>query len=150
FGFANLGALQVANLGRNFVKRRSDDSQRREIEGVTVALDHLRRDGRNLEAEPLADLLLELWLQVSGVADRARQLAHTHLLGRKLEARDVALHLGVPVRQLQPKGDRLGVNAMRPPDCRSVLELEGAPLQYLAKFRQVLAQNGRGLLYQQC
>ena len=42
FGFADFGALQVADFGGDLVERGGDDRERGEIVGVAVALDHLR------------------------------------------------------------------------------------------------------------
>ena len=83
------------------------------------------------------------------VADRAGELAHAHLLGRQFEALDVAQHLGVPVGQLQSKGDGLGMHAVSAADHRSVFELPGAALEHVAQLLQVFANDGRGLLDQQ-
>ena len=91
---------------------------------MPVALDDLRGDRRDLQSEPLADGFFVFRLEMRGVADRARDLADSHLLGGHLEALEVALHLGVPVRQLEAERDRLGVNAVRAADLRRVLELE--------------------------
>jgi hypothetical protein len=51
-----------------------------------------------------------------------------------VEALDIPLRLGVPVEQLQPKGGRLGVDAVSTPDGRRVLELKGALFQHRGKL----------------
>jgi hypothetical protein len=96
---------------------------------VPVALDHLRGHGRGLETEPRADALLVLGLEMAECADSSRQLAHAHVLGGRVEASQVALHLRIPVQQLQAEGRRLGMDAVRAADRRRVLELEGAALE---------------------
>ena len=61
-------------------------------------------------------------------ADRAGQLADAdHRRARASHAFDVAIDLGVPQRQLQPEGHRLGVHAVRAADHRRppVLERRG-------------------------
>jgi hypothetical protein len=48
--FADFGALPVTDLQRDFFQRRSDNRQRAEIFGVTVALNNLRRNVRRFDA----------------------------------------------------------------------------------------------------
>ena len=62
--FANFGALQMADLERHALKRRRDNRERGKILRVAVALDHLRRNRRGGEAEPLADFLLDFRAEV--------------------------------------------------------------------------------------
>ena len=44
FGFADLGALEVADLGGDLVERAGEDGERGDVGGVAVALDDLRGD----------------------------------------------------------------------------------------------------------
>jgi hypothetical protein len=67
------------------------------------------------------------------------------IFGRCVKADQVALHLGVPVEQLQAEGGRLGVNAVRAADRGRVLELDGAALEHLQKAGQPRADLCRGL-----
>src|SRR5580698_2578683 len=60
FGFAHFGTLKMANLNGNLVERCCDDSERRDVVRVAVALDDLRGHGRRFEAEFLADALFML------------------------------------------------------------------------------------------
>ena len=126
---AHLGALQVADFDGDFVERTAEDGQRGDVGGVPVALDDLRGHGRGLEAEPRADALLVLRLEMAERADGARQLAHAHVFGGGIEAGHVALHLGVPVQQLEAEGGGFGVDAVGAADGGRVLELEGAALE---------------------
>ena len=59
-GLTDFGALQMANLSCDFVERRRDRSQRREIKRVPVALNHLRRNGRSFQPQARAHLLFEV------------------------------------------------------------------------------------------
>ena len=127
---AHLGALQVADLDGDLVERAADNRQRGDVGGVAVALDDLRGDGRGLEAEPRADAFFVLGLEMAEGADRAGELAHAHVFGGGIEAGEVALHLGVPVEQLEAEGRRLGVDAVGAADGRRVLELESAALEH--------------------
>ena len=63
-------------------------------------------------------------------AHRAGELAHAHVFGRRVKADQVALHLGVPVEQLEAEGRRLGVDAVGAADGGRVLELDGAALEH--------------------
>ena len=123
---AHLGPLQVAHFDGDLVERAADNRQRGDVGRVPVALDDLRGHRRRLQAQPRADALFVLGLQVAKGADGAGELAHAHVFGRRVEAGQVALHLGVPVQQLEAEGGRLGVNAVGAADGGRVLELEGA------------------------
>ena len=79
---ADLGLLQAADLERELLERRGGDGERRQQLGVAIALDHLRRDRRRLEAEPAADVGLDRGRQVRERADRARQLADAIAVAR--------------------------------------------------------------------
>ena len=127
---AHLGALQMADFDGDFVQGAAEDGERGDVGGVAVALDDLRGNGRGLEAEARADAFFVLGLQVAEGADRAGELAHAHVLGCGVEAGQVALHLGVPVEQLEAEGRGLGVDAVGAADGGRVLELEGAALEH--------------------
>ena len=114
----------------NLVEGAAEDGQRADVGGMTVALDDLRGDGRRLEAEARADALFVLRLEVAEGADGAGKLADAHVFGGCLEAGKVALHLGVPVQQLETEGRRLGVDAVSAADGGRVLELDGTTLEH--------------------
>ena len=57
-GLEHLGALQVADLGRQPLDRRGDDAQRREEHRVPVARDDLGRDRLDRQPELGRDMLL--------------------------------------------------------------------------------------------
>ena len=86
--------------------------------------------GAGFKPKPRADALFVLRLQMAEGSHRARKLAHAHVFGGGIKAGQVALHLGVPVQQLEPEGRRLGVDAVRAADGRRVLELQRAALQH--------------------
>ena len=60
----------------------------------------------------------------------AGELADAHVFRRCVEAGEVALHFGIPVEQLEPKGGGLGVDAVGATDGGRVLELESAALEH--------------------
>ena len=126
FGLADLGALEVADLGGDLVERGAEDGERGDVGGVAVALDDLRGDGDGGEAEFFADGFLMFGLEMAEGADGAGELAHTEVLGGGVEAREVALHFGVPEEELEAEGGGFGVDAVGAADDGGVLELDGA------------------------
>ena len=77
-----------------------------------------------------ADALFVLRLEMAEGADGAGKLAHAHVLRRGIEAGDVALHLRIPVEQLEAEGGGLGVDAVGAADGGRVLELDGATFEH--------------------
>ena len=71
FRFANFGALQVADFGRDLVERGSNHGQRRNIVGVSVALDDLGCDGRGIQTESRANLLFVFRIEMAKIANCA-------------------------------------------------------------------------------
>ncbi len=117
----------------------------RDVGRVAIALNHLRGNGRGLQAEPRADALFVLRLQMAEGADGAGELADAHVFGGSIEAGEVALHLGVPVEQLEAECRGLGVDAVRAADGRRVLELDGAALEHCEQRRKPVADERRRL-----
>ena len=115
---ANLGLLKAADLQRELLERRTGNRQRRQQLGMAVALDHLRRDRRRLQAERAADVGFDRWRQVCEGADGARQLADRDDLARAANPGDVARQLRVPQCQLQAERHRLRMHAVRAADHR--------------------------------
>src|SRR6185437_13519142 len=85
-GLAQLGALQVADLGGEPLDRAGDDGERGEVEGVAIARDDLRRDRLGREAELRCDMLLDRGRDIGEGADRARDGAGGDLAARALQA----------------------------------------------------------------
>ncbi len=112
---------------------RRDDREGREVVRVAVALDDLRRDGRRFQSQALADFLFEFRLEVGEGADGAGKLADAHSSAAASKRVDVALRLGVPVRQFEAEGDGFGVDAVGAADHGSVLEFPGATLQHFGQ-----------------
>ncbi len=69
---------------------------------------------------------------------RAGKLSDSHVLGRRRKARNIALHLRIPVRQLESERDGLGMNAVRASNHRRVLELPGAAFEHLCEMFKIL------------
>ena len=79
-GLQHLGALQVADFGRQPLHRGGDDAERREVHGVAVARDDLRRDRLDGEPHRLGDMRLDARIDLGEGADRAGDGAGRDLL----------------------------------------------------------------------
>ena len=95
-GFADVGALKIANLCREFLEGTGDDGQRRHIFGMPVALDDLRRELRGRQPEFFADHRLNARVDVRVGAHGAGKLAHRYDFLCVLNALDIAVHLVHP------------------------------------------------------
>ena len=124
FDLADLGLLKSANLERELLERRTNDGEHRDQLGVAIALDHLRRDRRRRQTQRSTDVALDRRRQVRERADRARQLADGDDLARAPETHDVSSELGVPQRELETEGHRLGMHAVRASDHRRASMLQ--------------------------
>src|SRR6185312_14794089 len=89
FRLADFGALQVTQFCRDTIQGGSDHGEHANVIGVTVASDDLRSNGRDIEAEAFADLYFEIGIEMSAIADRAREFADTHVFRRSFEAIDI-------------------------------------------------------------
>ena len=79
-------------------------------------------------------------------ADSPGKLAHAHIFCRGIEAGYVALHLRIPVEQLEAEGGGLGVDAVRAADRRRVLELDGATFEHCEQRGQPRTDESPKLL----
>src|ERR1700739_3664571 len=87
-----------------------------------------------------------LRLEMAEGSDGPGELADAHLLGCIIKAADVALHLGVPVDELEAKGRGLRVDSVRSSNGGRVLEFEGPLFEGPGKRSEVFAEDlGRGL-----
>src|SRR2546422_5125760 len=136
-GFADFGALQVANLGGDFVKRGGDHRERGQIVRVAITLDDLRRDRSRLQSQPGANLLFQVRGEVRESTYRARELADAQVFTGGCETDDVTLRLGIPVRDFESECDWFGMDAMRTPDHGRVFELPGAALEHVRQSIQI-------------
>ena len=110
---AELGAGEVADLGREPVERRRAQREGRQELGVPVPRDDLRRDRLGREPEALAGDPLDLRVAAAVRPHRAGELADPHAFERPLEALAIALELERPPGELGAEGDRLGMDAVR-------------------------------------
>ena len=144
-GLADLGALEVADLGGDLVERGAEDGEGGDVGGVAVALDDLGGDGDGFETEFVADGFFVLGLEVAEGADGAGELADAEVFGGGVEAGEVALHLGVPEQELEAEGGGFGVDAVGAADDGGVLELEGAALEGVGEGEDAGADDARRL-----
>ena len=80
---ADLGALQVADLGGKALERGADQGEGLDEVGVAVARDDLGADGVDAEAEPGADALFQLRRHGRVAADRPAELADGDVVARR-------------------------------------------------------------------
>ena len=145
FDFAHFGALQMANLQRDFFERRGDQRERAEILRVAVALNHLRSDWRNAEPKPLADALLRSPGRDAKRCRLRRKFFRRPFARRRRGSGDVALIFRKPVRDFQSEGDRLGMNSVRAPDLRRVAKFVRAQVEDFAKNHQIALDDLRSI-----
>ena len=126
-GLAHLGALQVADLGREPVERRAGDAIARAAawragRGGSPASRRPRAPGRAPQGEVL-DRGGRSWRRCRRRRTACRPRTPLEGGGQPVA---VAAELGHPAQQLEPEGGRLGVDAVRPADGRGVAVLLGA------------------------
>ncbi len=98
------------------------------------SLNHLRSDGRDIEAEALANSLFHFRAEVRGVADGAGNFSHSHLRGGVAETLLVAFVFGEPVGDFQAEGNGLGVNTVGAADLRRMAKFVSAFGKHVAEF----------------
>ena len=113
----HLASLEVAELGRDRLDRRSRRRERVEKLGVAVAGDHLVRRRRR-QAERRAHVCLDEGIDVRVGAHRAGEFAHRHGVTGLFQSDAVAIGLQTEKGQLRPERRRLGVHAVGAPDDR--------------------------------
>ena len=91
-------------------------------------------------------MLLDLGRDVGEGADRARNGAGRDLVARGDQPLAVAREFGIGLRELQPEGGRLGVDAVAAADGRREFVLERAALQHLQQRVDVRDQQVGRLL----
>ncbi len=91
-------------------------------------------------------MLLHFRRNVGERADRAGDRARCDIVARGNQPLAVAREFGIGLRELEPEGGRLGVDAVAAADGRRQLVLEGAALEHFQQRVEVLEQQVRGLL----
>ena len=145
FGFADFGALEVADFGGYFVERGGEDGKRSNVGCVAISLNDLGRNVHGLEAERGADGFFVLRLEVTKGADGAGEFADTEVLGCGVEAAEVALDLRIPEQEFEAEGGGFGVDAVGAADAGRVLELNRSALQDFSKMHDSGANYVIGL-----
>jgi len=145
FGFANFGALEMADFEGDLFESGGNEGKGAEIVGVAVAGDDLRGDAGDRQTEPLADLFFDFRAEMGSVADRARDFAEGDFTGSLAEAVDVALIFREPVGNFQAEGDGLGMDAMGAANLRSALEFVGTHVEDFAEENEVAFDDAGGV-----
>src|ERR1035438_7640242 len=81
--------------------------------------------------------------------NRARELPDSQVFSGRGKAGYISLCFGIPVCQLESKGDGLSVNAMRTSHHGRIFEFPRAPFEHLSQPFKILRNESRGLLDQQ-
>src|SRR5215211_144816 len=124
---SHLGPREVAYLGREAVEGRRAERQRAQNLRVTVARDHLRRDGVRLEPEPLTRGALDLGVDRRVRPHGSRELPDTRRLQCPRDSRSRPVEFERPPRELPAERRRLGVDPVGAPDTDRVAVLLGPP-----------------------
>ena len=111
---ADLGVLEVPDLGREPLEAAADDRDRRQQRGVAVALDDLGAGRVDVEAELREHLGLDLRAEVAVRPNRPRDLAGPDLVDGFREPAAATVELERPAGELEPERDRLGVDRVGP------------------------------------
>ena len=111
---ADLGSLQVADLGREALQPRPGECDGREQLRVAVARHDLGGHVLGADPERLADAPLDRGRHRRVGADGARHGAHRGLCERSVQAGQVAVGLEGEPRETQAEGRGLGVHAVGP------------------------------------
>src|SRR5579883_3513902 len=144
-GFADFGALKMADLDGDFVEAGSNASEHGEVVGVEIAREDLRGDGRGLETETSADFFFGFGADVGEGPDRSRDFADADLFGGLCKAGFVAAELVVPERDFKAEGDRLGVHAVGAADLHRVFMLEGELFESGEQLVEISGDEARGV-----
>jgi hypothetical protein len=128
-GLADLGALQVANLGGQALDAGGDDAQRGEIGGVAVARDHLGRDRLGAQPQAAGDMGFDRRVDVGEGANGAGDGAGGNFLAGAQQPAAVARELGVIAGELEAEGHGLGMDGVAAAHAGRVFMLLGAALK---------------------
>ena len=110
--FEDFGALQVTELGGPAVDRTGGQGEHGDELGMAVALHDLGGKGGGFESEPDADLILDARIQMGPRPDRTAQFPHRDPLTHFDEALADTAKFIIHESQLEPEGDRFGMDAM--------------------------------------
>ena len=133
----NLGALQMADLGRQPLDRAGDHAERGEVHGMAIARNDLGGDRLHPQPHLLRHIGFDPRIDLGEGADRPGNRAGRDFAARRREALSGAGELGVGIRELEPEGGGLGMDAVRAADGRGELVLAGAALERGVEFVDV-------------
>ena len=131
FGFADFGALQVADFECDLFERRGEQRQRRDPSCVAVARDHLRSDGGGFQAQARADFLLGFRTDVAEGSHGARNFADAQIFGGSFERARLRVISSYHRASFRPKVMGSACMPWVRPICDRVLKFEGAALERL-------------------
>ena len=146
--FTDFCALQMTDFRRHLFNRGCDQRQRRKILRMPVALQHLRRDLRRMNAQLFTDIILNERRGVGKRTDGAGYLSGFHHRRRFLKPLQVPVHFFKPERKFQAEGCDFRMHAVSPAHHDRILVPQRFFLQTILKPMQIFPQNFIGLLIQ--
>ena len=144
FYFQDLGALQVADFGRQPFERTRDHGKDRKEHRVPVARDDLRRDRFGCQPHLLRDMLLDLGVDIGEGTDGARNGASRHFHAGESETLLGAHEFGIGKSELYPEGRRLRMDAMASADGERIPVLLGPALESFEQIIEIGDKEGGG------
>ena len=124
--FQHFGSLQMPDLGCKPLQRGRNDTKGRKKHCVAIARNDLRRGGLDGKPEFFRDIGFDARIDIRISADGAGNRAGRDFLPRMNETFAGAQKFGIGLRELQPEGHGLGVDAMRAADRGGELVFERA------------------------
>src|ERR1041385_5688270 len=141
FYFQNFGALQVPEFRCPPVDARRDQRHGSPEFSVAVPLNDLRGNFRRVQAESLANLLLDRRIEMRMSSDSPAEFTDPNALSCLREPFFRPPKFIEHQRQLQPERDRLRVNSMTPTDHRRYFVTACLGSDHLPQRRQILRQD---------
>src|SRR5271166_5500166 len=131
----------MPELGRPPIDARRYHRQIRAKLPVPVALNDLSRQGIGLQPEFFANSRLHPWIEMRMGTNSAAQFADSNLLASSTEPIFTPAELVVHQSHLQTESDRFGMNAVAPPNHRSVLVLPSLLANHIPQFGDIFQQE---------
>ena len=103
FHLMHLSSLQVTNLKSHLFERRSNHSQRSHIISMTIALQHLSRNQRMINAKVFTHILFDERRNISKITHSTTHLATLNISRSTLKTLNITFHLSIPQHPFQTK-----------------------------------------------
>lgn len=131
--FQHFRSLQVADFSGNFVNGPGKNGKGCKELRMTVALNHLAGNRSRFQAQLGTDVFFNVRVDTGEGANCTRDLAISNALPSPFEPVNIAFDFFIPIGNFQSKGQRLGMNTMRPANDRGEFVFLRLPFQYMLK-----------------